>query len=106
MLSLPIPGIGISPLLGIGDVVSAFVVGGVAALGLSIRRVLAGLTVGLLFTWLVYFFCVCLSRLAADRSNDGFGAGSQCAASIQRFGKCCIVHHRWTRMPALSLGPG
>lgn len=49
VLSVPIPGSGIGPVLGIGDVVfTGLLVGGVAVLGLPMRRAVVGLFAGYL----------------------------------------------------------
>ena len=55
MLSPPVPGIGVTPVLGAGDLVfSALLVGAVYHLGLSPRRALIGLVIG---------FALCLAAL-------------------------------------------
>lgn len=60
ILTLPVPGLGLSPVLGIGDLLfSGLMLGAVARLGLSTRRVVLGLAVGFmcclagLFVWAV-----------------------------------------------------
>lgn len=55
ILSLPVPGVGLSPVLGIGDVLfCGLLLGAVVRLGLSLQRVLVGLGVG---------FALCLAGL-------------------------------------------
>lgn len=60
ILTLPVPGLGLSPVLGIGDLLfSGLMLGAVARLGLSMRRAVIGLGVGFacclagLFFWAV-----------------------------------------------------
>lgn len=57
ILTVPVPGVGLSPVLGIGDVLfTALFLGAVARLSLSLRRALLGLAVG---------FAICLGLLIA-----------------------------------------
>ena len=60
ILTLPVPGLGLSPVLGIGDVLfSGLLLGAVTCLGLSMRRAMLGLAIGFvcclagLFIWAV-----------------------------------------------------
>jgi hypothetical protein len=47
VLAVPIPGVGVQPLLGVGDVTfTAFLVGAVRALGLPVARLCLGFAVG------------------------------------------------------------
>ena len=60
ILTLPVPGLGLSPVLGVGDLLfSGLLLGAVTCLGLSLRRAVIGLAVGFacclagLFIWAV-----------------------------------------------------
>ncbi len=51
VLSVPVPGIGVQPVLGVGDVLfTGLLLGAVAALGLSMKRCLVGLAIGYALT--------------------------------------------------------